>query len=114
MKMAALQSMENAGLAVSVPTLLPCVITQVWRSRDLPVMVCRRIEGVRLHLLGTTSHARHSPPRMGNPRTPCHARAPLLEPPGVAGGKWRGRVIARAEHCAGPTHPCPARPDEGP
>ncbi len=34
----------NAGLAVSVPTLLPCIITELWRSRDLPVMACRRIE----------------------------------------------------------------------
>jgi hypothetical protein len=35
--------MANAGLAVSVPLLLR-VITQLWRSRDLPVMACRRIE----------------------------------------------------------------------
>jgi hypothetical protein len=42
--MAALHSMENADLPVSVPTLLPCVINQVWRSRDLSVMACRRIE----------------------------------------------------------------------
>jgi hypothetical protein len=42
--MAALHSKENAGLAVSVPTMLSCVINQVWRSRDLPVMACRRIE----------------------------------------------------------------------
>jgi hypothetical protein len=43
MKMAALHSMENASLAVPVPLLLR-VITELWRSRDLPVMACRRIE----------------------------------------------------------------------
>jgi len=33
------------GLGYLGSTLLPRIITQVWRSRDLPVMVCRRIEG---------------------------------------------------------------------
>src|SRR5262249_50750607 len=35
-------------------------------------------------------HACYSPPRMGNPRPPGHARAPLLEPPRAAGGERRG------------------------
>jgi EcsC protein family len=37
-------SKENAGLAVSVPTF--------WRSRDLPVMACRRIEERAFIFLG--------------------------------------------------------------
>jgi hypothetical protein len=32
------------GLGCLGSNLLPCVINQAWRSRDLPVMACRRIE----------------------------------------------------------------------
>src|SRR5260221_376332 len=54
--------------------------------------------------LELAAHARHSPPRMGNSRTARHARAAVLQPSRLLGGRRRGHARAFAAARFGAAH----------
>ena len=79
--------------------------------RDLPVM--RAWPYLLQPIPEGSGHERHSPPRLGNSRTPGHARASVLQPPRAScrAARRRRRCCAgrRAGAARRPTN-CPIRP----